>query len=77
MKVFAIDNRGTLLRFRNLNVTHFDSVIENSFIKGFWGRSNNGTGMVEDGIWASNLKPEIPPAKSDVADFTAVGDSKK
>ena len=61
-----IDNRG-IRRFRNLTLYHFDPIMEKSYIKGFWGYSENGRfGAMDDGIWrlgvlwGNDLVPEVP-----------------
>lgn len=71
MDIKPVDKRGPR-SFIDLNVTHFDPTMDNSFIKGFWGYSKNGlNGMLEDGIWrlgviwGNNLTPEEPPNSDD------------
>ncbi|QKD61951.2 uncharacterized protein FOBCDRAFT_281587 [Fusarium oxysporum Fo47] len=60
-------------KFRNLTSTDYDPVMENGYIKGFWGQSVNGPfGTEKDGIWrlgviwGNDLKPEQPKPKEQV-----------
>lgn len=71
------DRRGPQY-FNDLTITHFDPIMDNSYIKGFWGYSNNGpNGMLEDGIWrlgfvwGNNVAPEIPPTEEKEDDKAA------
>lgn len=75
------DTRGPRY-FNDLTVTHFDPIMDNSYIKGFWGYSKNGqNGMLEDGIWrlgliwGNELTPEVPPEVP--AEDEKKGDDKK
>ena len=63
-KLSKVDMRGTH-KFKDLDLENFDPVMERSYIKGFWGCSENGImGREKDGlwrigiIWGNDLKPE-------------------
>ncbi|KAM5345144.1 hypothetical protein ACJ41O_011006 [Fusarium nematophilum] len=62
-----IQERGSR-KFTDVRMTEFDPVMDNAWIKGFWGYSRNGSrGDEKDGlwrvgvIWGNNLKPEFVP----------------
>ncbi|KAJ2994488.1 hypothetical protein NUW58_g1543 [Xylaria curta] len=60
--------------------SRIDPIMDNSFVKGFWGYSKNGlNGMLEDGIWrlgiiwGNNLTPEVPPTGDSSTDNKKIG----